>query len=692
MRPWQQHRSSWRSVSLVAVILVALVATPRATTGAHIRTAIDASSGMATGALSETTAATTGQASAETTAQTTNGATGTEWPAYLHDTQRTGSTTDPLLSVGTAPNLSLVWSFATGGEIAASPVIVSGTVFMGSWDGYEYALDALTGALKWKTFLGTTTDQDGTAGVTSSPTVANGVLYVGGGDTNWYALDASSGRILWSIDVSATNPGGGYYGWASPLIYNGYAYIGVASLSDNPLVQGQLIQVKLATHQIVHIFYVVPNGQIGGSIWTSPSVDAATNTIYVTTGNNDYNSTPAAQPDTNAILALDASTLALKSAWQVPSAQQSNDDSDWTTTPILFTDSLGRSLIAAVNKGGWLFAFNRGQPLSAGPLWQTRIAGACEGPEDGCSSASSATFANGTLFQAGGATLVQGVPVSGSVRALDPTSGRLRWAHAEASAVLPALASVNGLVIAGAGPTLEVLNASTGTLLYSYKTGGTLYGPAAVASSHLYVGSTDGRVYAFGLAASPAVGMIAASGATSSYTITPAISGGATIGSCAAVPVTNQYSVAVYDSSGHALASSATPIYCNRVHLGLTAGQTYVITTQSLSGTGPYLSAWSVGAAGVIWPLSGTIAAPGGASIPSVMTLSAAPLTATVCGPSGTIFALYLLDVQGHVLQSATAASNCQALAYTPTTADMFRLEVVAVSGSGPWIGKVVTQ
>ena len=52
--------------------------------------------------------------------------------------------------------LSKLWTFKTGGIIAASAAVVEGTVYVGSWDGYEYALDQMTGTLKWKTFLGIT--------------------------------------------------------------------------------------------------------------------------------------------------------------------------------------------------------------------------------------------------------------------------------------------------------------------------------------------------------------------------------------------------------------------------------------------------------------------------------------------------------------------------------------------------------
>ncbi len=80
-----------------------------------------------------------------------------DWPTYLHDPQRTAAGNDTILSPANAGRLALKWAFSTGGPIAASPTVVGGIVYVGSWDGYEYALDAASGAMKWKTFLGQTT-------------------------------------------------------------------------------------------------------------------------------------------------------------------------------------------------------------------------------------------------------------------------------------------------------------------------------------------------------------------------------------------------------------------------------------------------------------------------------------------------------------------------------------------------------
>ncbi len=106
-------------------------------------------------------------------------------------------------------------------------------------------------------------------------------------------------------------------------------------------------------------------------------------------------------------------------------------------------------------------------------------------------------FGNGQLYFASGNVTVNGTKYGGSVSALDPFTGAYKWRHYTPQAILPALAYVNGLVIAGSGSTLDVLNASTGAQLYQYTTGGQLYGHPSVANGQIFEGSTDGYVYAF---------------------------------------------------------------------------------------------------------------------------------------------------------------------------------------------------
>jgi outer membrane protein assembly factor BamB len=424
-----------------------------------------------------------------------------DWPTYLHDAQRTSANLDESsLTTGNVSQLVPLWSVATGGPVASGTTVAGGTAYFGSWDGNEYAVDAATGAVRWKTFLGVTRAPGcfpPAAGVTSTPAVQGGVVYVGGGDSNWYALDATTGAVLWSVFTGDDSATGGHYNWSSPLLFNGFAYIGVASFGDCPLVPGQLLEVDLSTHKVVATFDAVASGQVGGGIWTSPSLDVTTSTIYVDTGSPGA----AGQPYSQAIVALDAGTLAVRSGWKIPPSAVV-DDSDWSTSPILFTDSGSRQLVGAVNKNGLSYAFDRTN-LAAGPVWQRPIAYGGQCPTCGDASAASAAFAGGVLYVAGGNTTIAGSGAVGSVRALGPADGAVLWEHPDPAPVVAALAYANGLIVAGAGPTLEVLAAATGKRLYSYTTGAAIYGPPTVSGGRIYTGSVDGHLYAWGLPASP---------------------------------------------------------------------------------------------------------------------------------------------------------------------------------------------
>src|SRR3984957_10430023 len=89
------------------------------------------------------------------------------------------------LSPRNAHQLHKLWSFFTGcnGPICggSSAAVANGVVYVGSYDGNVYALDAATGVKLWSFATG--------GEVFSSPAVANGVVYVGSNDQNVYALN-----------------------------------------------------------------------------------------------------------------------------------------------------------------------------------------------------------------------------------------------------------------------------------------------------------------------------------------------------------------------------------------------------------------------------------------------------------------------------------------------------------------------
>jgi len=92
---------------------------------------------------------------------------------------------------------SLRWKYQTGDVVHGSPAYADGVVFVGSWDSYFYALDASTGALRWRFHGGEDPTIHNQVGFQSSPAVVGGVVYVGCRDSNLYALDAATGAERW---------------------------------------------------------------------------------------------------------------------------------------------------------------------------------------------------------------------------------------------------------------------------------------------------------------------------------------------------------------------------------------------------------------------------------------------------------------------------------------------------------------
>lgn len=136
-----------------------------------------------------------------------------DWPTYGHDAQHTfhGRTT---LTRERAQSLRQAWTFPTGDAVTATPTVVAGTVYAGSWDGWFYAVSLRTGKLQWKFQLDrqpavepqpgkvprTSTSSGGM--ITSSAWFERGDgerpdLVIFGGGYTLYALDAHTGALVW---------------------------------------------------------------------------------------------------------------------------------------------------------------------------------------------------------------------------------------------------------------------------------------------------------------------------------------------------------------------------------------------------------------------------------------------------------------------------------------------------------------
>jgi polyvinyl alcohol dehydrogenase (cytochrome) len=436
-----------------------------------------------------------------------------DWPTYLDNGARTGyNGGEKLITPSTAPKLTMLWSDSVGSAISAEPIRVNGVVYFGSWDGYERAVDAASGALLWASYLGITTDMSceppTTVGVASTAMVGtikvNGTstraVFVGGADGSFYALDASNGRVIWKTQLG-TQPD--YFLWSSPLLYHGSIYEGVASFGDCPLVRGGIVRMDPATGAVKNRLYTVPPGCAGADVWGSPTVDTATGDIYFATGNGG----PCRGRETLAVAVVRTNaTLKLLSSWRIPSGKLPNIDSDFGSTPTLFRASIGgvvHQMVGIQNKNGIYYAFDR-SAISRGPLWQSRMAIAGNCPECGVGDISPSAYDGHLLFIGTGQTQVSGVTCTGSIRAVRPSTGRVVWAHClQSGPVLGAVTAVPGVAFVCAGNTVYAVGTRTGTVLWSYQDTnsvgwGGFWGAPTVSDGRVYVGSQGGNLYDFG--------------------------------------------------------------------------------------------------------------------------------------------------------------------------------------------------
>jgi len=112
------------------------------------------------------------------------------------------------------------------------------------------------------------------------------------------------------------DPVSGAYLWSSLTFFNNALYVGIASLGDCPLVRGALVRIDLAHPAEPQFRMLAPEDQLGGGVWSTPAIDPATNTVYVTTGTGEQDADSGMWGGT--MLALDATTLEIVSYFFLP--------------------------------------------------------------------------------------------------------------------------------------------------------------------------------------------------------------------------------------------------------------------------------------------------------------------------------------------------------------------------------------
>ena len=74
-----------------------------------------------------------------------------DWPRFGQNLQNTRfNSRENILTRSNVDRLKLKWSFESEAPFQSTPTVVGDTVYFGTLLGYQYAVEASTGKIKWK--------------------------------------------------------------------------------------------------------------------------------------------------------------------------------------------------------------------------------------------------------------------------------------------------------------------------------------------------------------------------------------------------------------------------------------------------------------------------------------------------------------------------------------------------------------
>jgi outer membrane protein assembly factor BamB len=301
------QRNSWLAIAVVAIIVVA-------STGAYFllgpgvgpSSTASSTRTSTSGAGSSSVALTSSTVRSTTQKSSTSGSSsvvtpGPDWTTYHHDNSRTGNA--GVLSVSSA---KAGWvSQPLDGKTYAEPLAFGGKVFVATENDSVYALDAQTGAVIWRTNLGTPVPGNSLpcgninpSGITGTPVIdpATGIIYVVAFEVpanhSLVALNTGDGRVVFTRPADPPGADPKVQQSRSALsLANGMVYWPFGGLwGDCGDYHGWVLGSRLdGTGSLVA--YMVPSGREAG-IWApSGAVVDSSGNLFVATGNGASSTT-----------------------------------------------------------------------------------------------------------------------------------------------------------------------------------------------------------------------------------------------------------------------------------------------------------------------------------------------------------------------------------------------------------------
>ena len=450
-----------------------------------------------------------------------------DWPTYGHDAQHTfhAATT---LTPSQIPSMRKAWKFHTGDAVTATPTVVAGAVYVGSWDGYFYAIDLRTGALRWKFQLDAQPAVLPQPGVIPRPNTSDGGLVTSsawfepgtahrpdlvifGGGYTLYALNAQTGKLFWKHpytgrpDLPPDPVRDGTRIFSSPVVADGKVLFGV-SVDGAAGYRGYLAAASLETGDPAWVYKTDVNAQRHvlndgcGNVWSSGTVLPKPRLVVFDTADcKSSNSAPYAET----IMALAISDGRL--VWMTkPPRPDANCDIDFGATVNAGLSAQGQAHFLGVGgKDGTYYSLD---PTTGAIKWATNVVfGGSAGGFIGTAAYDGQRVYGSTALSDVDGPCNPGNPrdtrfQEPSLHVFDARTGSVAWESSGVASFAPTTIA-GGMVFSGVAlsAVVQIRDAAHGTVLGQLKTSAPCWSGIAVTGDAVvlgtgttYKGSPDG--------------------------------------------------------------------------------------------------------------------------------------------------------------------------------------------------------
>lgn len=427
-----------------------------------------------------------------------------DWPSYNHDLRGSRhNAAESVLGRHSASKLALAWRFPTTAPVLGTPSATRDRIYAGDMSGTVYAVDR-AGKLKWK--------RGGFPAILSTtPLITGDMLIVGDGSGGVNGLERSTGALRWSVHP---NPHPLAAVWGSPIAVGRHVIMGMASNEEQATLKpgypccsfrGSVFSLDARTGALEWQTYLVGEaaaaaGTAGVGVWSTPTYDATSGIVYVSTGNT-YHAPDS--PNADALVALDGATGAIVWANQrtagdistqaFPAPPGVDNDSDFGDSPKLYRLAGGRKVVGAGEKNGFMIVCDAATGELVNGVQYLPQASNVGAFQNGIAHADHLFFTNGTNWPE--------VLVDPSNPFPPPTAGVFFAIRDDASAAvwqvdIPGSINQTGIAVANGvvygqshfSKKLYALDTSDGHQLAAVDIGVSLSGPS-VAHGRVYVGT-----------------------------------------------------------------------------------------------------------------------------------------------------------------------------------------------------------